>query len=73
MFSVSVSYDFVKLLKTTSSIIYVFAVVIGRRVPRKHTGVRNITLHFSTDCPAWLSVSQLSAAGALCPTRDTIH
>lgn len=59
-----------------SSIIYVFAVVLGRRAPRKHPYVTNVTLHFSSDCPAWLSVLQqgkLSAAEAPCPTSDTIH
>lgn len=33
---------FIKLLRTTSSIICVFAVVLGRRVPRKHPPVSKI-------------------------------
>lgn len=32
----------IKLLKATPSIICVFAVVLGRRVPRKHPPVHNI-------------------------------
>lgn len=61
MFSVSVSCDFVKLLKMTSSIIYVFAAVLGRRVPRKHPHVADITLNFSSDYPPRLSIAAWKA------------